>query len=304
MPTPSGSKVTRAVRGTPSVFAHAIAFVLGGSLAALVTRRPQDDGAASAPRSLPAATTIEADEPEEPAMASWEWAAEPAPQPASSPRRAPRGARTRSGSACRSTTQTTSSRPRDADRSGRGSDAVGCPDSRAGGRTSPAVAAPVRSHRSHGDPLLRRRRVLRGRRRPGCEHARYDHHDRGRLTHPATARLRQPTRRQSPPRRQAIRPPPTRAPRHRPPRPRPQTIPHRQAWARRVGALPPRPRPAPRRPARAAARLSRPRQRVAQRSRPGTGSSRASAASSGRSRCRLPSSTRRPRCPARRRSSG
>ena len=82
MPTPSGSKVTRAVRGTPSVFAHAIAFVLGGSLAALVTRRPQDDGAASAPRSLPAATTIEADEPEEPAMASWEWAAEPAPQPA------------------------------------------------------------------------------------------------------------------------------------------------------------------------------------------------------------------------------
>jgi hypothetical protein len=82
MPTSSGSKVTRAVRGTPSVFAHAIAFVLGGSLAALVTRRPQEDGPASAPLSLPAATTTEADEPEEPAMASWEWAAEPAPQPA------------------------------------------------------------------------------------------------------------------------------------------------------------------------------------------------------------------------------
>jgi len=82
MPTPSGSKVTRAVRGTPSVFAHAIAFVLGGSLAALVTRRPQEDGPASAPLSLPAVTTTEADESEEPAMASWEWAAEPAPQPA------------------------------------------------------------------------------------------------------------------------------------------------------------------------------------------------------------------------------
>jgi len=81
MPTPSGSKVTRAVRGTPSVFAHAIAFVLGGSLAAVVSRRPQDDGPASAPLSLPAATTLEADEPEEPAMARWEWAAEPAPQP-------------------------------------------------------------------------------------------------------------------------------------------------------------------------------------------------------------------------------
>jgi hypothetical protein len=74
--------VTRAVRGTPSIFAHAIAFVLGGSLAALVTRRPQEDRPASAPLSLPAATTIETDEPEEPAMASWEWAAEPAPQPA------------------------------------------------------------------------------------------------------------------------------------------------------------------------------------------------------------------------------
>jgi hypothetical protein len=82
MPKLSGSKVTRAVRGTPSVFAHAIAFVLGGSLAALVTRRPQELGPASAPSSLPAATTIEADEPEEPAMASWNWAAEPAPQPA------------------------------------------------------------------------------------------------------------------------------------------------------------------------------------------------------------------------------
>ncbi|MEP6978886.1 MAG: hypothetical protein ABI948_12615 [Thermoleophilia bacterium] len=74
--------MTRAVRGTPSIFAHAIAFVLGGSLAALVTRRPQDDRPASAPLSLPAATAIEADEPEEPAVASWEWAAEPAPQPA------------------------------------------------------------------------------------------------------------------------------------------------------------------------------------------------------------------------------
>lgn len=82
MPTPSGSKVTRAVRETPSVFAHAIAFVLGGSLAALVTRRPHEHTPASAPLSVPAATTIEADDPEEPAMASWEWAAEPAPQPA------------------------------------------------------------------------------------------------------------------------------------------------------------------------------------------------------------------------------
>ena len=82
MPTPSGSKVTRAVRGTPSVFAHAIAFVLGGSLAALVTRRPQEDGPASAPLSLPAATKLEADESEEPVMARWEWAAEPAAQPA------------------------------------------------------------------------------------------------------------------------------------------------------------------------------------------------------------------------------
>ena len=82
MPTPSGSKVTRAVRGTPSVFAHVIAFVLGGSLAALVTRRPQEDGPASAPLSLPAATKLEADESEEPVMARWEWAAEPAAQPA------------------------------------------------------------------------------------------------------------------------------------------------------------------------------------------------------------------------------
>jgi hypothetical protein len=74
--------MTRAVSGTPSVFAHAIAFVLGGSLAALVTRRPQEDVPASTPLSLPAATTVEADEPEEPAVTSWEWAAEPAPQPA------------------------------------------------------------------------------------------------------------------------------------------------------------------------------------------------------------------------------
>jgi hypothetical protein len=74
--------MTRAVSGTPSVFAHVIAFVLGGSLAALVTRRPQEDVHVSAPPSLPAATTIEADEPEEPAVSSWEWAAEPAPQPA------------------------------------------------------------------------------------------------------------------------------------------------------------------------------------------------------------------------------
>jgi hypothetical protein len=74
--------MTRAVSGTPSVFAHAIAFVLGGSLAALVTRRPQEDVPASAALSLPAATTIETDEPEEPAMTSWEWAAEPAAQPA------------------------------------------------------------------------------------------------------------------------------------------------------------------------------------------------------------------------------
>jgi hypothetical protein len=82
MPTSSGSKVTRAVRGTPSVFAHVIAFVLGGSLAALVTRRPDEDGGpAAAPLSLPVAKTI-ADEPEEPSVASWEWAPEPAPQPA------------------------------------------------------------------------------------------------------------------------------------------------------------------------------------------------------------------------------
>ncbi|MDX6488045.1 MAG: hypothetical protein QOK13_660, partial [Gaiellaceae bacterium] len=82
MPKSSGSKVTRAVRGTPSVFAHVIAFVLGGSLAALVTRRDDGDGPASAPVSLPAGKTIEAGEPGEPSAAAWEWAAEPAPQPA------------------------------------------------------------------------------------------------------------------------------------------------------------------------------------------------------------------------------
>ena len=82
MPTSSESKVTRAVRGTPSVFAHVIAFVLGGSLAALVTRRHDEDEFASALVSLPAAKTIEADEPEEPSVAAWKWAAEPAPQPA------------------------------------------------------------------------------------------------------------------------------------------------------------------------------------------------------------------------------
>jgi hypothetical protein len=78
----SGNKVTRAARGTPSAVAHVIAFALGGSLAALVTRRPQDDAAAPTPMSLPAASTAAVDEPEEPAVASWEWAAEPAPQPA------------------------------------------------------------------------------------------------------------------------------------------------------------------------------------------------------------------------------
>ena len=83
MPTSSESKVTRAVRGTPSVFAHVVAFVLGGSLAALVTRRHDDDDPAAATVSLPGAKTIEADEPEEPSVAAaWKWAAEPAPQPA------------------------------------------------------------------------------------------------------------------------------------------------------------------------------------------------------------------------------
>ncbi|MDX6517732.1 MAG: hypothetical protein QOF50_578 [Gaiellaceae bacterium] len=82
MPKSSGSKVTRAVRGTPSVFAHVIAFVLGGSLAASRARRDDGDGPASAPVSLPAAKTIGAGELEDPSVAAWEWAAEPAPQPA------------------------------------------------------------------------------------------------------------------------------------------------------------------------------------------------------------------------------
>jgi hypothetical protein len=59
-----------------------IAFVLGGSLAALVTRRDDGDGPASAPVSLPAAHTIGGGELEDPSVAAWEWAAEPAPQPA------------------------------------------------------------------------------------------------------------------------------------------------------------------------------------------------------------------------------
>ncbi|MGI8401217.1 MAG: hypothetical protein ACR2NS_06380, partial [Gemmatimonadaceae bacterium] len=80
MPTPSTSKMTGAVRGTPSVFAHAVAFVLGGFVAALVTRRPQEEGPASAPLSLPVATAIEAGR--DPAVISREWAAEAAPQPA------------------------------------------------------------------------------------------------------------------------------------------------------------------------------------------------------------------------------
>jgi hypothetical protein len=58
-----------------------IAFMLGGSLAALVARRHDEDQPASAPVSLPAAKTIEGDEPEKPAVATWEWAAQPAPQP-------------------------------------------------------------------------------------------------------------------------------------------------------------------------------------------------------------------------------